>query len=539
MFLLPTILKIEFFIEHLTLRIHPMKKHLSLYLLCLLFSGIAYAQNHETMVDAIVQEASDNSQLELLGQELMDGIGPRLVGTPQMQQANEWAVKKYNSWGIAACNEKWGEWKGWQRGITHVDMVHPRIKSLEAMQLAWSPGTKGKSVSGEVLNLPVDLDSVAFQNWLPSVKGKFVMVSMQQPTGRPDENWEEYGTEESVEKMKEARTKQATAWYQLYQTIGYTGRTLPIALENAGAIGILSSNWSRGFGVNKIFGAYTKKVPSIDIGLEDYGLLYRLVASGVQPKINVRADSKFNGNVPTFNTIAEIRGTEKPDEYVILSAHFDSWDGGTGATDNGTGTIMMMEAMRILKLVYPNPKRTILVGHWGSEEQGLNGSRAFVEDHPEIIEHTQAVFNQDNGTGRVVDISGQGFLHSYDYISRWLYQVPDDVKDEIKTNFPGSPAGGGSDYAAFLAAGVPAFSLSSTSWDYGKYTWHTNRDTYDKIVFDDVKSNVILVAILAYMASEDPEVTSREKIVMPTDKRTNAPMQWPTPRSPTRLGGVD
>ena len=130
--------------------------------------------------------------------------------------------------------------------------------------------------------------------------------------------------------------------------------------------------------------------------------------------------AKEKGVVPTFNTIAEIKGTEKPEEYVILSAHFDSWDGGGGATDNGTGTITMMEATRILKKYYPNPKRTIIVGLWGSEEQGLNGSRAFVEDHPEIVKNIQALFNQDNGTGRVINFSGQGFLHSYDYLGRWL-----------------------------------------------------------------------------------------------------------------------
>src|SRR5690606_13654410 len=129
------------------------------------------------------------------------------------------------------------------------------------------------------------------------------------------------------------------------------------------------------------------------LSLEDYGLLYRLTESGNTPKLTIRAESKFTGMVPTFNTIAEIKGTEKPDEYVILSAHFDSWDGGTGATDNGTGTLVMMEAMRILKKLYPNPKRTILVGHWGSEEQGLNGSAAFVADHPEIVNNVQAVFN--------------------------------------------------------------------------------------------------------------------------------------------------
>ena len=259
-----------------------------------------------------------------------------------------------------------------------------------------------------------------------------------------------------------------------------------------------------------------------------------MVKSGVNPEIKVVSTSKDLGTVPTFNTLAMIKGVEKPEEYVILSAHFDSWDGATGATDNGTGTIVMMEAMRILKAVYPSPKRTILVGHWGFEEGGLNGSRAFVEDFPDIVKNTQALFNQDNGTGRVINISGQGFLNSYEYVSRWLSPVPSEIKKHIKTNFPGMPGGGGSDYASFLAVGVPAFSLSSLDWSYRDYTWHTNIDTYDKIVFDDVRSNVILTAILAYMASEDKNKASREKRVMPVNPRTGKEVPWPNTRSPRR-----
>lgn len=272
--------------------------------------------------------------------------------------------------------------------------------------------------------------------------------------------------------------------------------------------------------------------------LEDYGMLWRLAESGHKPEIHIVAESKDLGMQPTFNTLATIKGTEKPEEYIILSAHFDSWDGGTGATDNGTGSITMMEAARILKKHYPNPKRTIIVGLWGSEEQGLNGSRAYVEDHPEVVKGVQAVFNQDNGTGRVVNLSGGGFLYSYNYLSRWLNAVPDDITKHIETSFPGAPARGDSDYASFQAAGAPAFSLSSISWDYWNYTWHTNRDTYDKIVFDDVRSNAILTAILAYKASEDPETASREKAILPIDNRTGDPREWPTPRSPTRSGGM-
>jgi Zn-dependent M28 family amino/carboxypeptidase len=338
--------------------------------------------------------------------------------------------------------------------------------------------------------------------------------------------------------MKTERDTDTETWNNNMKNTGYTSRNIHEILEKSGAVGLVSSYWSNGFGVSKIFSARTNKIPTIDLELEDYGLVYRLVARGQKPVLNITAQSKELGEAPTFNTIAEIRGTEKPDEYVILSAHFDSWDGGTGATDNGTGTLVMMEAMRILKKMYPNPKRTIIVGHWGSEEQGLNGSRAFVEDHPEIVSKVQAVFNQDNGTGRVVNISGQGFLNAYDYIGRWLQEVPSEVTKEIETNFPGTPGGGGSDYASFIAAGVPAFSLSSLSWSYSNYTWHTNRDTYDKIVFDDLRNNVILTAILAYMASEDPKTTSREQIVLPISKRTGKQMEWPSKRSPTRRGGM-
>ena len=503
----------------------------------LLGSFTLQAQEKDPVIDNIIKEATENSQLEKLGYELMDKIGPRLVGTPQMKQANDWAVNKYSSWGIPAKNEKWGEWRGWERGITHIDMVHPRIQSLDGTQLAWNPSTGSKGITAELIVLPMVKDSLAFDKWLPNVKGKLVMISMNQPTGRPDYNWEEFATEESFEKMKKDREAQTSAWRDNMKNTGYGRRTLTLALEKAGAVGIVASNWSRGFGVNKIFSARTKKIPTVDLELEDYSMLYRMVEYGDKPKIKIVAESKELGRVANFNTIAEIKGSEKPDEYVILSAHFDSWDGGTGATDNGTGTLVMMETMRILKKMYPNPKRTILVGHWGSEEQGLNGSRAFVEDHPEIVKNIQAVFNQDNGTGRVVRLSGAGFLHAYDYLGRWLHPVPKDIKGPIETTFPGSPSGGGSDNTSFLAAGAPSFNLSSLNWSYWDYTWHTNRDTYDKIVFDDVRSNVILAAILTYMACEDPNRTSKEQSVLPISRRTGKQATWPKPRSPERDGG--
>ncbi len=517
-----------------------MKSLIRSFLFIFLFTGsvaVSVAQDRDEIIGQIVQEATENSHLEELGYYLMDVIGPRLVGTPQMQHAHDWAVETFENWGIQAENQEYGEWRGWERGVTHVDLVSPRVVTLEAMQLAWSPSTPEEGITAGVVIIPDVGNREEFLEWLPEAEGKFVMVSMHQPTGRPDYNWEEFATEESFERMKAKRDSLTRNWERRIINSGNTPRTLPETLEEAGAAGIIMSNWSQAFGTNKIFGAHTSEIPTIDILLEDYGMLYRMVKNGAEPEIRVRADSRELGMVPTFNTIAKIPGTEIPDEYIILSAHFDSWDGGTGATDNGTGSITMMEVARILKQIYPNPRRTILVGLWGGEEQGLNGSRAFVEDHPDIVEGLQALFNQDNGTGRVVNINGQGFLHSYEYLTRWLSTVPQNVRTHIDTEFPGMPSGGGTDHASFVAAGAPGFSLFSLHWDYWNYTWHTNRDTYDKLVFDDLRNNVILIATLAYMASEDSEFMPRDKRVMPVNPRTGQQARWPQQRSPNRSGG--
>jgi len=304
-----------------------MKNSKKLFLAALLLAAFsvtaqrrpaASAAIKNPIAEAIVKEGNDNSQLEKLATELMDGIGPRLVGTPEMKQAGDWAIATYNKWGIAAKTEKWGEWQGWQRGVSHIDMTFPRAKSLEGMQLAWSPGTNGKTVEAEVMILPYLEDSLSFAKWLPASKGKIILISMSQPTGRPDYNWEEFGTKESVEKMKKDREVLTASWNKRISNSGYNARTLPAALEKAGAVGVVTCNWSRGFGVNKIFGAYTKNVPSVDISVEDYGLLYRLAEAGIKPKMALKIDSKMLPPTDAFNIVGELKGVEKPNEYVML-----------------------------------------------------------------------------------------------------------------------------------------------------------------------------------------------------------------------------
>ena len=515
-----------------------MKSHktiaLSLLILTAQFTAAQWGPQRtpkepDPIVKSFVEEVENNSQLEELAFELVDVIGPRLVGSPGMEQANDWTVAKFKSWGIDAHKEEFGQWDSWQRGITHIEMTYPRVKSLEGMQLAWSPATK-KPVEAEVIIMPQFKNEAEFKSWLPKVKGKFVLIDQYQRWGRPDYQMKEFATEEDYQQIKDQRKADEDAYKELIKNTGYSKNELATVFEDAGAAGIVGSYWTGIMGANRIFGAKTKKIPTIDLSVEDYGLLYRLAQHNKAPKIKVYAESKSNGKAKSFNTIAVIPGKEKPNEYVVLSAHLDSWDGAGGATDNGTGTITMMETARVLKKLYPNNKRTIIIGLWGSEEQGLNGSRAFIKDNPEIVKNIQVAFNQDNGTGRIANISGQGFVHSYDYLGRWIDALPQAQKKHIETTYPGMPASGGSDNASFTAAGVPGIGLSSLNWGYFGYTWHTNRDTYDKIMFSEVRNNVIVAATMVYMACEEPEMVSREKRVMPEG------VDWPESRDPKRDG---
>ena len=283
-----------------------------------------------------------------------------------------------------------------------------------------------------------------------------------------------------------------------------------------------------GWGTIEIFETYNTTAPAVTLECEDYGLVARLAANSQKPVVTLDLDAALLGEQPAFNTIGMIKGTEKPDEYVMLSAHFDSWDGSSGATDNGTGTMMAMEAMRILKLAYPHPRRTILVGHWASEEQGLNGSTAFTADHPEVMKGLQALFNQDNGTGRVQTLSSSGLTDIGPHLKSWYSQLPGFYTDSmspnvVSWNFNDIPTGnpGGTDGAVFACFGTPSIGMGAVQWNYGTYTWHTNRDTYDKIVFDDLKHNATLAAMLAYEASEDPQFIRRDR------SPGNWPAGWP------------
>jgi len=484
----------------------------------------------DPMIQKIWEEGMQRSQVATLSQQLMDSIGPRLTGSPNMNRGQDWLLATYKQWGVSAKKEQYGTWNSWKRGAAFAQLTAPRVKPLEATMLSWSVNTAGKWVEGDVIALTPYRTPDEFKAWLPSVKGKIVLASAPRITCRMPSQVAEYSMP-STQVALDSAQRDLSAMFQ-----GMTQRvpTFYADLKAAGAVAVFESNWSSYPGVNKIFGSpRNAMLPTMDIGCEDYGMLFRLAQNNQGPKVKVMAESESLGEQPVFNVVAEIKGSTKPNEYVLLSAHFDSWEGHSGATDNATGTVVMLEALRILNTTMPAPTRTILVGHWSGEEQGLNGSGSYAADHPEVVKGLQFAFNQDNGTGRVVSTGPAILPENGPRLAQYMTQMPAQLTQSLRLSGP-SGIGGGSDHVSFLCYGAPAVSLGALSWDYGNTTWHTNRDSYDKVIMDDVKQNATLTAMFAYLASEDPQPSSRTLSDPLPNGPNGQPISIPSCGKPTR-----
>lgn len=514
-----------------------LQRLLACAVLSLAIPAVASAQTFRSP-DPVIRNmwrvGMEQSQLEPLAGALIDSIGPRLSGSPGFASAVTWLENRYKQWGISAKREQYGTYRAWSQGTVHMEMIAPRVQNLDVHLLAWSaPTPKGAAAEAEVVTLPAFADAAAARAWLGTVRGKFVLVSAPEIMCRAPQELTRYARAATVASINARRTDSTRANLARLRMLvpntpdGQLEGAMLAMLDSAGVMGIGSMTWSGGWGVNKVFDATARRVPEVDVSCEDYGLLYRLVTRKIPTRVRLTAQAQEAATeAPMFNVVAELKGTELPNEYIVLSAHLDSWGSATGATDNGTGTLTMLEAMRILKETYPNPRRTIIAGHWGGEEQGTIGSRAFTEDHPDVISGLQVAFNQDNGTWRVETLEGQGFLKASANLAKWVAQLPAQMTDSVQLQVPGPQANSGSDHTSFLCHGAPAFRLQSSYSEYRQYTWHTNRDTYDKISFDDLKNNATMAAMLAYAASEDREKTSREQaLLLGANGQTRA---WPT-----------
>ena len=514
-------------------------------------------------LDRIWRLGVDSSHVQQLAQQLFDSIGPRLMGSPNILGAQNWLIKNYKAWGIDAKLDKYGTWRGWRRGYSHVDLIAPRMRTLDATMLGWSPGTGMKDVEAEPIILPRFRDSTEFVRWLPQARGKLVLLSPALPTCRPYEDWQQNATPVALDRIDSTWSAVQSDWGMVvagndtsYRGTGYRmglgGGSLSQRLDKAGVAGTLTSRNKDGWSTREIFETYATVAPGLSLSCEDYGLVFRLTENNQHPKIRMNLDAELLGEQPVYNVIGTIKGTTKPNEYVMLSAHFDSWDGSSGATDNGTGSLTMHEAMRILKQVLPNPQRTIIVGHWSGEEEGLVGSRSYATDHPELIKGMMFLMNQDNGTGRIERLSAGGYPDAPNHLLTYFDKLPKEFQEQAPFYGGGGASsigqpGGGSDNASFACYGAPTLGLGAHTWDYSNYTWHTERDTYDKVIFDDLKRNATLTAMLAYLASEDPKFVSRDTTIKVITRpgydpsagrggRGNAPVSNRPPGSPGTRG---
>ncbi len=482
----------------------------------------------------LVAAESTHSEIQSIAWALVDSVGPRLTGSSADRAAHRWIAGIYQQWGMATATRAVDSVAGWERGTAHVDLVSPRARTLAATPLAWSPGTSG-DVEAEALTLPDAPDTLAFSYWLPTVRGRFVLISVAEPSCRTNEAWRKHATPVSYERMRTQRDTIVGAWARRVHASGVDLQDLPTRLENAGAAGVIVSQWwperstddwakamtnrqndfwSRniGWGTTAIMGARTTRVPMVDLTCEDYGLVSRLAEHGLHPMVRMNLAAHATGRAPVLSTVAELPGVDRPDEYVVLNAHLDSWDP-AGATDNGSGTVVMMEAMRLLKAYYPRPKRTILARHWSGEEQGGRWFPFAIDDRRDatvVARRTRMMLVQDTGTGRALVAALSGSRDTTQTMAawdRWAPRLPVDMRPTPE-HYPGFTE-------RDACANAPEFYLYSTErpppgsstwapylWDYDA-TYHTGRDTYDKLVFDDLRSNAALVAALAYLAASD------------------------------------
>ena len=475
-------------------------------LLAMAFSVPVQAQVVDTAgAGALIDQAMNHSEVMQNLQHLSDQIGPRLSGSAAMRRANDWTAERFRSYGLTAALEPYEFGLGWDRGSVSLMLVAPFSRAVTAHSWAWTEGTRGKTLTGPVALTDFSTpDSLAV--YRTKVKGAWVLPRAPYPIWNPDGPAMTAADSARLKAQLDLRaslfadtTAAAVAARRQYQL------DLPYVLKEAGALGTLVDG-SKEHGLMTMSGSPNRVSPlsNLVISHEDYALLARLIGTGVTPRLAGRVENR-SGTRPLqqWNTVAEIRGSERPSQAVILGAHLDSWDLGTGTTDNGTGSMVVLEAARILAQSGLKPKRTIRFILFSGEEEGLLGSRAYAAAHAAQADSIQAVLVLDNGTGAITGQALQGRTDLQDLWKRLLVPVAsldaDSVRDANK---------GGTDHLSFLPYGVPGFNFDQLSRGYD-HTHHSQTDTYDNAVPGDLKQAAAVMAVTAYELANLSELLPR------------------------------
>jgi len=449
-------------------------------------------------VGALIDQGMNHSQVMPNLQHLTDVIGPRLTGSPAARAANDWTMAKFKEYGLDAHLEQWNFGGTWQRGPTWLRMTAPRVHDVVAASWAWAPGTNGKTIAGPVVRIDASTAESLEVN-KAKVKGAFVMLRA------PSFVWNNDGppmTAADTERMRSQFRLDSAARARIMQF----NNDQPYLLRNAGALGILLDAGKEQDLLN-MSGSPTRvlPLPELVVAHEDYALFDRLLQGGITPRLEANVQNTLNmkDSVPQWNTVAEIKGTEQPGQAVIVGAHLDSWDLGTGATDNGTGAMATLEAARIIAQAGLKPKRTIRFILFTGEEEGLMGSRKYAEAHAADADSMQAVIVLDNGAGAVTGMALQGHLEEYALWRTLLAPVHRLNADTITDNQKG-----GTDHLSFIPYGVPGFNFNQITRGYN-HTHHSQSDTWDKAIPADLMQASTVMAVSAYELANLPGLLAR------------------------------
>jgi carboxypeptidase Q len=488
-------------------------------------------------------ELGNDSKVMEIMHKLTDQYGPRLTNSPQYWAAGDWAIQQMKEWGLAEPRrEMWATPKdnpipSWQITSYNGAMVEPSYMPIIGMPVAWTGGTNGP-VTGEAILATIQT-AADMEKWHGKLAGKYVLTVTPPELAFPTTALASRYTPEQLTELtseliptgggRGGRGGAAGAF-------GGRGNMTPEEFrafqermrsfwKDEKVAGTVSANERGQSGTLFGGGAQNRmdkdNVPQISITAEHYNRVARLLQHNTPVKLMFDIKTQFDlAKTESFNLVAEIPGTTKKDEVVMVGGHFDSWHYGTGATDNAAGSAVAMETMRLLKSLNLKMDRTVRIGLWGGEEEGLLGSRAYVKAHfadPEVMkptaEHAKLAgyFNIDNGTGRIRGVYLQGNEMMRPIFEQWFGAVKDLTNGVVTIRNTG-----GTDHLSFVGVGIPGFQFVQDPMDYDTRTHHSNMDMYDRIQPADMKQMAIIEATFAYLAATRPEMLPRVDLPAPT-----------------------
>jgi carboxypeptidase Q len=493
--------------------------------------GAAYVDRPDyDAIYKIKDEGFSRSQVMEIESYLTDVYGPRLTNSPNIKAAADWTTKKMNDWKLENVKtEPWDFGRGWSNEKFFAEMVGPRPFILIGYPKAWTPGTNGP-VTAEVMYAPITKEE-DLQKYKGQLKGKLVITQVPDPVlphFEPDAkrytdaeltDLANYPITGGGDKAMAERIAQFRAQRELQAKI------MKFFIDEGVVAWLEDQRGDDGTVFVQQGGSRDPKDPPsitrVALAAEHYGRIYRLLEKKIPVSITLDVENKFyDDDLKSFDITAEIPGTDKAHEVVMLGAHFDSWQAGTGATDNGAGSAVMLEAIRILKASGLKMRRTVRIGLWTGEEEGLLGSRAYVKEHfgdPETMkltpEHAKldAYYNIDNGTGKIRGVYLQGNEAVAPIFNAWMEPFHNLGMTTLSIRNTG-----GTDHLAFNSVGLPGFQFIQDPMDYDTRTHHSNMDLYERVQEADMKQMAVIVASFVYMTANRPDMIPRKPLPPPT-----------------------